>query len=425
MPDKKTNGRTSIAVSHKNNVYAVNEYYIDVSRRFKAAKFITVFILIVFILGMITANRDDITIEGLQYLIRYINLDTNVYSYESNFRKIAYSADSEISFGMFRNDFVIADSTSLNIYSISGLNILNESSFFSTPIIETSNRHLLIYDLGGNSYATYNTFSKLFGETLPYPISGAANSDSGLYAIVTKTPEYRSAVYVYDTNHRLISRILKDKMVMDISLKPDGSSILVVSAYNQDGDFNTEIMTSDPYSDSNVMLINLYNMMPLKAYYGKDGFTVLCDSKLLFYTNAGILKSEYSYGGDIPAYSLMTDSYTFIAFPENIVGDMHRILIFDSNGKQIAQKQLDGKIIKMQHIPQTDENDFYVLTSNSIVKLGITNEYNKVYPIQKNSIDLIAADKDTLFLCYPSYAVTVHVSDSFPEEIQNQTETAQ
>ncbi len=418
LPEIANSGATSKKRETRNEhhsaggSFAVNDYYIDISRRYKFAKYITVFLLTTFILGMMTANRDDITVEGFQYLMRYINLDSNVNSYASDYKKIAYSADTEISFEMFRGDFVISDSTTINIYNLSGLNVLNESSYISNPIVKTSDRHLLVYDLGGNSYALYNTFSKLFGETLPYPISGAANSNSGLYALVTKTQEYRSAVYVYDRKFGLISRILKDKLVMDVSIKSDGSSILIVSVFNRDGDFNTEIMTCDPYSDSASILINIDDTMPLRSHYSENGFTVLCDSKLLFYTNEGILKSEYNFKGEIPVYSLITDTYTFIAFSENVVGDEHRLLIFDSNGIQITEKKIDGQIVKLQ----CTDDYFFVLTSQNIIKMEINGESSAIYPIEKNSIDLVTADKNTFFLCYPSYAISVDIPSAFPDK---------
>lgn len=387
-----------------------NDYYIELSRRYKAAKYLTFFLLAAFIFGMMAVNRDDITVENLRYLIRYIEKDSGIYSYPSDHKKIAYSADTEIGFDMFRDDFVIADSTAVSIYSLSGLNVLNESSFISNPVIKTSERHLLVYDLGGNSYALYNTFSKLFGETLPYPITGAANSANGLYALVTKTQEYRSAVYVYDRSFRLISRILKDKLVMDVSVKPDGSEILIVSAYNSDGEFITEIMTCGPYSDKASVLIEHQDTMPLKASYTENGFTVLCDKRLLFYDDAGILTGEFDFNGEIPAYALITEKYTLVSFPENVVGDAQRLLIFDSEGKQAAEKKTEGRIIKLQ----CPGEYFYALTSDSIIRMGIGTGASEAFPIEKNSIDLIAADENTLFLCYPSYAVSVDIPSAFP-----------
>lgn len=398
-----------------------NERYIELSRRYKAAKYLTFFLLVAFIFGMLTVNRDDITVENLRYLVRYIEKDSGIYSYPSGQKKIAYSADTEIGFEMFRDDFVIADSTAVNIYSLSGLNVLNESSFISNPVIKTSERHLLVYDLGGNSYALYNTFSKLFGETLPYPITGAANSADGLYALVTKTQEYRSAVYVYDRDFRLISRILKDKLVMDISVKPDGSEILIVSAYNSDGEFITEIMTCDPYSDKASVLIEHRDTLPLKASYTDRGFTVLCDKRLLFYDDAGILKGTFDFEGEIPVYSRITEKYTFVSFAENIVGNAQRLLIFDSEGQQTAEKRTEDRIIKLQ----CPGEYFYALTSDSIIRTGIGTGTSETYAIEKNSIDLITADENTLFLCYPGYAVSVDIPSAFPASAETAVRQAE
>lgn len=424
-PAKKEIVRDKIRTS--DGVYSVNEYYIDISRRYRLAKYLTVFLLVSFILVMLSARRDYITIEGFQYLIRYLDVGSNVYNYTSDFKKIAYSADTEIKFESFRGDFVITDSTAVNIYSLSGLNVLSESSYISNPVIEKSNNHLLVYDLGGNSYAVYNTFSKLFGETLPYPITGASNSDSGLYAIVTKTQQYRSAVYIYDRNFGMISRILKDKLVMDVDIKPDGSNVLIVSAYNLGGDFCTEIMTCDPYSDTAAALVTLNNLMPVRARYVNGGFNVVCDSKLLFYNNSGILKSEYSYNGEIPVYSLITDDYTFLAFSENVIGDTQRLLIFDSNGAQVAEKRVEGQIVRLKCIG----NEIYVLTSNSIIYMKIYGNASATYAIEKNSIDLVTANDSTFFLCYPSYAMSVDITTAFSatetaaqQVTEAQTETA-
>lgn len=418
MPEKKKPTETLSGPSEKAPVkarikndggtYSVNEYYISISRRYKLAKYLTVFLLVSFIIIMLSWNRDSITIENFQYLIRYLDLDSDIYDH-TGYKKIEYSEDTEITFDIFRGDVVIADSTAVNIYNTSGTNILNESSYISNPVIVSSGRHLLVYDLGGNSYAVYNSFSKLFGETLPYPITGASNSDSGLYAIVTKTREYRSAVYVYDRDFSLISRILKDKLVMDTDIKQDGSSVLIVSAFNSGGDFCTEIMTCSPHSDKADILITHNDVMPVSARYQTDGFTVICDSKILFYGNDGSLRNEYSFRGEIPVYSYISDEYTFLAFEENIIGDTQRLLIFNTDGKLISQKLVDGHIRRLR----CPGNEIFVLTSGNVYKMNIFSSASSSFAIEKNSIDLVVTDNDTLLLCYPGYSLTVSIKDIF------------
>jgi hypothetical protein len=151
--------------------------------------------------------------------------------------------------------------------------------------------------------------------------------------------------------------------------------------------------------------------MPVKARYQADGFTVVCDSKLLFYNNAGILQSEYSYNGEVPVYTLITDEYTFLAFSENVIGDTQRLLIFDSSGVQVAEKQVEGQIVRLECLG----NKIFVLTSNSIIDIDIYSDSSATFAIEKNSIDLVSADDSTFFLCYPSYAVSVDITSAFSD----------
>jgi hypothetical protein len=164
------------------------------------------------------------------------------------------------------------------------------------------------------------------------------------------------------------------------------------------------------------MLVSLEDIMPLEARYQTDGFTVLCDSKLLFYSSSGILKSEYNYNGEIPVYSLITDNYTFLAFPENVIGDTQRLLIFDSNGTQVAEKHVDGQIVRMQCLG----NEIYILTSDSIVNMKINDNTQTAFAIEKNSIDLVTIDENTFFLCYPGYALTVDINSAFSSQNNEQ-----
>ena len=47
-----------------------NEYYIDLSRHIKITKMLLILFLVIFLLGMITIFRHDITLENYQYMIR-------------------------------------------------------------------------------------------------------------------------------------------------------------------------------------------------------------------------------------------------------------------------------------------------------------------------------------------------------------------
>ena len=53
---------------------AVNTYFIAVSNKFKAAKYITVCVMVVYLLAAVILFRDDITVENLRYLFKDIEM---------------------------------------------------------------------------------------------------------------------------------------------------------------------------------------------------------------------------------------------------------------------------------------------------------------------------------------------------------------
>lgn len=395
----------------------INEELYRISRRFRTAKFITLLLLVCFVVGMVSANRSELTIENIRYLLRYLNADANVYSYSSEYKTISYSADSEIAFSVYRGDFVVADSTAVNIYASSGSNVLSSSSFITNPVVLTSGRHLIVYDLGGNSYAAYNTFSKIYGASLDYPITGGVNSDSGMYALITKTSEYRSAVFVYNEDGVLVSRVLKNKLIMDVDISDDSSRLLVASAYNDTstGDFMTELLICEPATGTELQTTVVEDMMPLEAAYNSGGFYLLGDSAVLFYDSGGALVSRYDFNGAVPSSVTMTDDYIFVAFQENVVGNSQLLHVFNTSGEEVALKHTDGEIIRLL----CENGEIYVLTDSKILRMPVNGDSYAEFTAGGNSIDLILARSDTLYLCYSSYASAIGIGDALSYEQDN------
>ena len=389
---------------------AVTEYYIKTAKRFRVLKYMTVLVLVLFVLVTVTLNREAITVENFRYLIRYLDINATVYSYSGGHRDIGYSADSELTFGMYRGDAVIADSTSLRIKSLGGSTMLDNTTYISNPVLLCGSKYLMLYDLGGNSYQIYNTFSELYGESCEYSISGAAMSDTGVYAIVTKSAEYRSIVQIYNKDFKMISRVYKDKLVMDTAFRSDGSLLAIVSAFNREGDFYTEVMVCDPYSDEPVFTASYQDLLPVSVCYHSDGgLTVICDKKILFFNERYELISEYAFGSRVPSYCKAGDGCVIAAMARNIVGDDNIFLIFDSAGRAVFEGELSGKIVCAENLG----TETYVLTSSALARVGRGREPVLYSPIEKNSIAMMLPGDGTVFICYTDNAVSYRLDSMF------------
>lgn len=373
----------------------VNMHFLAVSRRYKIAKLIVLFFLVMYLLVTIALYRDKITVENFQYIMKYLDVDSPEYS--GNYRTIYYDASNERRVGLYKGELAVVTGSAVNLYNMLGNNILNYNTSYSQPVLHTSKSYMLVYALGEKAYSINNTLSQLYTETYEYPIQGAALSDSGMYAIVSKTLEYRSAVYIYDRDFNKITQILKDKLVMDVEITSNGDEVLLLSVYNKNGDFRSEIMTCNPYSDVESSIETLEGVFAVKAGYNSEGgYSIICDSKILFYDKDNKRLAAYSYDGLVPVNYLLSEKYTAIAFNKNIVGNDNDFIIFDNSGKSVYSGIISGKIYDIA----SDGIYVYVLLDNLIIRIDPQDGAVIPAEIEGSALNLLVKDMYTLIVCY-------------------------
>ncbi len=398
-----------------------NEYYIDLSRHIKIAKMLLILFLIIFLLGMITIFRHDITLENYQYMIR-IFTSSGTSDYAGDYQPIYFDSNGTTRLGMFNGDLAVVKRDGVNFYSMGGSTTMEQSVSYSNPALITSGKYMLTYDIGGYSFDLFNNFSRLAGETFDYPISTAAVSREGMYAVVTKSLEYQSQVNLYDHNFTLLTRILKDKYVMGVGISDDASEILVMSVYSENGIYNTEIMTLEPYSNTAKSTYTRAGSMAILGGYHSDGsYTVLCSDALLFFDKDDNLVEEYPIGVITPTKCIVSDGCTILAYNENIVGSTTEIILFSTDGSQITTLELDDKLIDID----CASNDVYMLCNDDLIHLDINDLKTKKSSLEGGGSAVFIADNDTVLVSYSNkvqpYSVESLFGDAESEKLPDDT----
>lgn len=57
----------------------------------------------------------------------------------------------------------------------------------SAPVAEASSKYMIVYDTGGMVFYLYNSLSRVYEETLDYPIYDGAVARDGSFAVLLKT----------------------------------------------------------------------------------------------------------------------------------------------------------------------------------------------------------------------------------------------
>ncbi len=376
-----------------------NKYYASVARRYNFAKYVTLILLMCFLFISLMANRDNITYENLLLLIKDVNLaaQTANKSYET----ITYSEDSEQTVIKYKNNVVVAGASGVKIFSGTGKQVYSGKEKFSKPFAVSSDKYLLVYDFGGTKFSLYNTFTGVYSDSFDYGITDAAISDSGSFALVTKTKEYNYAVMVYSKNCNLINRYRGNEYVMDVAISDDGKRIAIAKVDAQGGYYTATLMICEPGTDSMIAQLTLSDVFPVRCAFSDDGdLALICDREIFFYDKNGSLTGNYPISGELSAVAC-EGNYVALSDADNTV------TVLDFRGDVKYEGDIDGRISDIELL----SGSLFVLTDSSIHRINISDK--KVYTKQASGYGrtLIVFTEDDVMLCSSTKAEHVDLGE--------------
>ena len=319
-----------------------NPYYLKVSKRYRVLKFASLGILLFYLIGMLGLHANQITYENLVYLMK--DLDTDVEAEGGEFKEIKYDESLKMSAALYKGRLAAATTNSFTLYNTAGSVERSYSISMENPKVLTGDKYALVYDVGGTSYSLYTSIVQVLSKQTEYALQGAALSESGTFALISRARENRYLVTVYDANFREVSRIYKDKYVMDVSLSADGERYTVVSCDVSGSDVATEVMCGRCDSDTSVTS-TFSGTMPIETAYFSDGTScVVCDNAVIFYNKNGEVASKNNCEG----YGLLgvsfSKSHVMTVESDNIVESRITLNVFSSAGERVVTRSENAKI---------------------------------------------------------------------------------
>ncbi len=399
IPDKSADN------FHRSKSPDTNEYFTGIAKRFRFAKYVTFLLLIVFLLSTVAFNRSEITVENLQYLMKFVsftNTETTISA-----PKINYSSGDKIRLELFLGDLCYLSPNGYYLYDSRGNTIMTESIKYNDPILRVSNKFAFCYDLFGSSFSVYNTFSKLTSGTTDYSITDGDISDTGSFAIATSTREYRTAVEVYDSNFKLTTRILRENYLTDVKLSSDGKEIAIMTTGSENGNYFTNIDLITIGHDT-VRKSATFSGIGYSLDYMDGGFSVITDDSTKYFDSDLSLLTSNKHQSTL----VMADcskKYLTQVYNSGIIGNSYRLLITDPTGKTVYDGEFDGKLADISHDETGDY--IFVLAGGNVTRVNLLNK--KIGTVEANSdgFALLPIDADSFLLAMNNYALTFTPKD--------------
>ncbi len=334
-------------------------------------------LLLLFLLSCILLFRNDITIENMQLLAKFITIsDGSSDNYSKEFSVNSNQSSKAI---MLRDNLAIIDSSNISLYNLSGQKLFNYSDYtYSSPAVAHNEHYIMVYDVGGEGLSIFKSFSKILSTKFSSGII-CADIANDAYAVVTNEDSYKSALKVYKyslSEHGYKERfeyLSNNSYITAISLSDDGKYVVEAHTSSEAGSYKSgiSIYDTDKKSDKPVYSCNIDGELPIKVGFSKseDNLYAITDSSVYFYDKTLKPVSEYKFNQS-KIRSYFEDSNRIIfAEANNLTGNSMTLKCYSKNGSALFSLVCDDQIYEIAF----GKNKIYALGNSNAYEISNSN----------------------------------------------------
>ena len=359
-------------------------------KKYRLYKYITLGVLVLFLLSGLILFQKDITLENLRHMVKNVNYITAGAGDGST---IMYDADTENVYTSFRGDLAVVNHGGMALYDRAGNAILTDSFNMTSPVSEAGEKFLIVYDLGGYNLKVYNSFSLLHEETYDSPIQSVSVNAAGYYCVATAQRSYHAAVVVYNDDFKEVFRWLSaEKFVTDCVLT-DTEALFITTIRVEEGDLVGEVVELKVGRDEVVSSYELADEMPVDIAWTRRGVLYLTDSSLRFLKD-GVEQNATTFSNRSLEKAVMGTSLCVAAQNELSVGVSVKLRLFDREGREIVSRDFSAQIQDLE----VYENQVFILTYNHLYRLSADGAWSE-FDIDGDYSALAILGQDTVALC--------------------------
>ena len=312
---------------------ARNEYYENVSAGLGIVQVVLYLSLFAFVVLSFLSNTNLITYQNFYHFFQDLNASAervDIFTHDS----VSYSTDEEQSFTLYRKGLAVAGNTGVTIFSATGRQLVSHGIQYNDPVAVGSGKYLLVYERGGKQYSLYNANTQMHAGQTEYPISGAAVSDSGMYALISSASDANSAVYLYNNRFALINIYKKGGNVLDVAISADGRRIALLTVTPNQGGVSTSVMLAEPGKGTAIAEKVIASSLGIECVFTDSGkLAVLTGTGVSYLKDNGEIEFFYDFGGKIPASADLSGDGIAVCLKKTAISEKNIIIIFDKSGK--------------------------------------------------------------------------------------------
>lgn len=305
--------------------------------------------------------------------------------------------------------YYVLTNEEVNAFSNSGKKLFSYYHGFENPIIKTSQTRAIVFSQGGTQALVFDLRGLITDVTTNKSIITAAISDSGRFAIASRSDKYTAEVKVYDKRAKTVYEWYSaEDTVNNIALSANGKKIAVSTFNSASGQYKATLnvlnfkSATPEYKESfeNTLIYTINSTH-------RSAFTVVTSGSIKFIKWSNFKSKEYKNDYPTAFFRAGKGGYLAVFNRESDKTD-NRIALFSKSGELKAELKYKGIISDIQvssgHIYCINDTEINLLSNEGeilrnascgfgVVKLSVTGT-NSVAVITDNKIERIKLEQE-------------------------------
>ncbi|MBQ3791782.1 MAG: hypothetical protein II797_01635 [Clostridia bacterium] len=372
-------------------------YLKRISGAFGVAKYLILLALILFIAFMVLLHSESMTYANLRYLLKDFNLSNEQTS--GNFDAAYYEKQQSMSFILFRGELAVAGKNKLTLYPALSQTGTDYPLGYSDPRMLSSDKYLLVYDLGGKDYSLYNSLTCVFSEKADGTITGCSMGQDGSYAILTRSSKAKYQIELYDSKLKKEATYYLDDYAVASALSEDGKRLAILTTSVDSADLDSKLRLASAGRDSYDRTVSLGDELPLEVRFFSSGtICVLCDRSIRFFDADGNEIRQESVTS--LSHAAFGSDGVSLVFSSNAVGSENDIVLYDGEGNRTSEAHAPFKILLSA---LGEDGSVYLLSSSEVYRLKDGQLRSRSF---SGSVLTLLTSDQSLFLCRTTSVLT-------------------
>ena len=258
-------------------------YYRRAALVLKLIRFAVLLGFVVFAVFCIGFFKDNITVDNLRYLLKYLDLSSADNTPSD--AEITLDNSGGTAFALVGNDLAVLDKNGISLYDFAGNKLYRYDMPLASPAMVAGGRNLLVYDTDGKTLAMFDAVSKVLEKSFEYGVKAACLNNLGCFAVITAEKTYRSGVVVFGSDGKELFRWMSpDKYLTGVALNANATVVTCTALTNKDGAFCTELVSYRTATGEKIASRTLEDTLALSiGYAANDAYVYVLPENARFF----------------------------------------------------------------------------------------------------------------------------------------------